>query len=71
MSSKEFVETVRINGKSEYIAKGTKFNVYKSYPIPTLEYVCTVTVDRTVVKYDGDHPDDLLVGKYLFIQVEE
>ena len=50
MSSKEFVETVRMNSKSEYIAKGTKFNVYKSIA-NDFEYICTVTVDRTTLKY--------------------
>lgn len=71
MSSKEFVETVKINGKYEYIPKDTKFNVYSSYPVPKFEYICTVTVDGTVIKYTEDHPSDLLVGKkYIFIQIE-
>ena len=72
MSSKELVETVRISGKYEYIPKDTKFNVYESYPIPNFKYICTIRVDGTVINYDGDHPNDLLVGdKYVFIQVKE
>ena len=68
MSSKEFVSLVRMNANCEYIAKGTKFSVYKMEQIPEMIYVCTVTVNRTVVKYDGDHPSDILTGDYLFIE---
>lgn len=67
MSSREFVSLVRMNANCEYIAKGTKFSVYQL----NFEYVCTVTVNRTVVKYDGDHPSDILTGDYLFIEQKD
>ena len=68
MSSKEFVSTVRMNEKYEYYPKDTKFKVYQTKQIPEFMYICTVTVDKTIVKYDGDHPSDLLTGDYVFIQ---
>ena len=67
MSSREFVSTVRMNEKYEYIKKDTKFSVYQL----DFKYVCTVTVDKTTVKYGGDHPSDLLTGDYLFIEQKD
>ena len=68
MSSSEFVSLVKSNINYEYIPKDTKYDVYQSKQIPEMIYVCTVTVDRTTVKYDGDHPSDILTGNYMFIE---
>ena len=63
----EFVNTVRNNIKADLIPIDTRFNVFNKDE----ELVCDVIVDRTTVKYTGDHPTDLLVGEYTFVVVEE
>lgn len=71
MSSQEFVSLVKMNEKYDYFVKDTGFKVFKTNQIPEFEYICKVFVDKTTIKYDGDHPSDLLVGdNYIFIKVE-
>lgn len=71
MSSNEFVSLVRMNTNYKNFPKDTKFSVYQMEQIPEMKYICTVTVDRTTVKYDGDHPSDILTGDYLFIEQKD